>query len=106
MCNDVSSNEHALSALHRTLGSDPPILLALPEDAQMHDGATPLLAAALQGHVEVVWGAPKNGPEQLPVDCKWLIQMMGVSLLPPLSIDSCQFGPLLPIIKTGLGWRQ
>ena len=23
----------------------------------MHDGATPLLAAALQGHVEVVWGS-------------------------------------------------
>lgn len=31
--------------------------LVRPEDAQMHDGATPLLAAALQGHVEVVWGS-------------------------------------------------
>ena len=27
----------------------------IPQDAQMHDGATPLLAAALQGHVQVVW---------------------------------------------------
>jgi len=26
----------------------------IPQDAQMHDGATPLLAAALQGHVQVV----------------------------------------------------
>ena len=34
------------------------VQLAMPamllQDAQMHDGATPLLAAALQGHVQVV----------------------------------------------------
>ena len=30
-------------------------LKLIPQDAQMHDGATPLLAAALQGHVQVVW---------------------------------------------------